>query len=1801
MAFTPAAQPVKPTFCFALMMSIICVLTGVEEQLFRVTPVSVQVKTGEDVFLRCVVDNQQGNVQWTKDGFALGFEREVPGYPRYHYLGDGSKGEHHLVIKGVTLQDDGEYQCQVGPTSASEAMWAAANVTVMVSPVSISVSGVGEGTGTGELIQRVNGAVVEARAGRHLTLECVVRDARPAPSVVWYRNGVTLLHDLHSEEVEVSQHPRRWSVRSRLVVRVEAEDHGQQYSCRALHPALKDSPTSLVASVTLAVLHAPNTPVISGYVTGEALSEGERRLLMCRVMGGNPRPWVTWYRHGRPLNPTSMMKDTVGVSLSIPAASLSIPAASLSIPAASLSIPAAFLSIPTADAHGNNVKEEGVSVAQLVTATREEDGAVYECRVTSQLLERPLITNVTLTVHYPPRRVTVTGPTLAAVGQRLTLTCVTSPANPPASITWMVQGVEVRGGSSSVNQEESGGWVTTSELVHHLLGSHTTTQVTVECRSHHPVADRILTRSWTLDIVRRPASPVVQVEGGDGPEFAAGTRLRFLCTSEGGRPPPAVTMYKNKEELATEIEQDGNVTKARAEVQVVPADNGAEVRCQVTSPATPTPMTARTTIHLRFPASELRVWVKPSKVEAGEEAAIMCESSSSRPAASISWYSQGATLQGATTSHSPGQFGGTVTRSELLVRTATADNGRDFTCNAHNGLGVTLTNNVTLNVLYGPVWLEEPASIVDVEEGEDLVITVAAVANPPPIRYTWWRGPLPVDGVDAEDDGNGQLRMTTVHRQDAGIYSVTAASPRGVLNASFTINVLYGPEGVVATERVIVDEGGSANVSCSAVGNPTPNITWTRDPLNNTSWSDAWWGVGEARLVVEQATRLDTALYYCHASNSVSSAPPVTTALVVTQSPTPPVYSEEEMVGRWWAAEGSGARLDCRVVAAPAPTFRWTINDDRVLLNSHKYFVRLPQLVDGLLEWSSVLEIRKVSAKDYIQYACTAFNSLGSLTTNYTLGPPVPPTVPTHLHVSTVTANTVSLSWTNNDSEVLGFTVRYQAAGSSDYEFVDVRGINASSVIIEGLTSGAEYYFTIQAYSEQGRSHYTSPAVVITMLNMENGVANSSSSSNNNLDQPRIPRLILLLMCLTGAALLVLNISIIVCFVRRHAIKRSASGSSNKTTAVDVFTPPTTPGSAGHDDLKRGRPVDIVAATDNQDIVSVKKEVNPEELGIVSQQVITASARLHASSPLMSHQDTTEKTHQLIKSPTGSHKAVAFMTPPLGVQPVMKETHQLRTTSPLIEHKITRETPHIQVTPPYPSHQVIVSLPHTTLPIACGSPRLSNNSSSHDGEIDMHKENTLTQYDDLSEGNVSESSSDSPIHGKNVASQRVSSVASNIPDVCLKSSRPYEPLIRRHQNESLQQHAEADKVSVSSQLSIDSCVDIHGQTRRGSSPSHPHSKLGSPHPATPHYDTKSRGQRQSQTSPLCLPSKPASQVIYHGQPHIQQQLEDQQLHQQLQEVKPHQHYSAQKPSHQLGHYHLQHQEHTHGPFIEECELQCNRNEHHQDLHRPPHMHGYQKIHERQQRQPLQQQQQQHHHHQQSPEGQQEQQPYQQHQHYHQRSHNPTDNQHYQHRQQLPMQQRYQQEHKLEEQQQLHYFEDHPHHKQLHYPGEHQQLPGIEDSEHRHHLHHTESHQHHPHQHEKNTAHFLPMNEKQHPKDLGLDCCKLESRLCYQEPHHHPHYMQEHSHYDPSARKPLQYETSTCELPHYDPSTCKPVHYEPLPCRHPQYDPSNCNPPQYEPSACEQPQCNPSHLTKYYAYSPKCCHERCRETRLGEVT
>ncbi|KAK7069629.1 hypothetical protein SK128_021259, partial [Halocaridina rubra] len=840
------------------------------------------------------------------------------------------------------------------------------------------------------------------------------------------------------------------------------------------------------------------------------------------------------------------------------------------------------------------------------------------------------------------------------------------------------------------------------------------------------------------------------------------------------------------------------------------------------------------------PPWEVRAWVESEKAEAGQVVSLICQSSSSLPPSIVRWRSGSMTLHGASSSRSPGLYGGTVTRSELEVRALIEDNGRLFICNAENGLATTVTTNITLNVLHGPVWITVPTGTVDVYEKDDLVLTAKANANPLPVRYSWWRGPLMMESVEdnTEEDheGGGQFVMKRVHRQEAGGYSVTASSPRGIVNASFIMNVLYGPETITAAERVTVDEYGSTSVVCSAVGNPSPNITWFKQEDNTSAKEMLSWGINEARLIIESASRATTGFYRCQASNVVATKPPISTAVVVTQAPEPlsEEDKDEEEFMRPWAKIGGTGKLECLVQAAPAPNYRWSIHEDRVLFNSRKYFIKLPQLVDGLVEWSSVLEIRNITEKDYTTYTCTVTNSRGSYVFNHTLGPPVPPNPPQTLNVTSVMGSTAILSWVPSDQGTTpeGYILTYRQKQKEKYEQLEINGEDRSKAKVQNLAPGVLYEFTIQAYNEQGRSEHTLPPVQFTVPGVVEEVASSSS-------QPRVPRLTLLLMSLTGVALLVLNISIIICFVKRFASGRSTSGSSFKTTVSDTYTPASTPGLTAEDEEKDESSDTIIS----QYQISCKSSLDKdnEDSSLITQHIITSEVPRSPKNKLKV-QTSIPLTEQFLNrcSPGSKYKSAL-------INGGVNFSTSSRSSTPKIDSGYTEsvsEWKTIDCSTQLDdniSRRMKVSVHPSDIPDVCPKSPGSNSSLPR---YEPQEESTTMPRDNLT-------------HSPQQSSPSLIQLAERVDDL---GRQP--PMVYRHQD------------NMSPPLAL--------------MPSTPSKLLTVPycHDSSARSSISEKSESQDTSAPCCS-NKPKSQVIYHGQPHIQKQHELEEYQQQLQQFEHH--------------------------------------------------------------------------------------------------------------------------------------------------------------------------------------------------------------------------------------------------------------------------------------------------------------------------
>ena len=76
-------------------------------------------------FLKLFINNS--NDQYLN--FA-GYDRSIPGIPRYAVLGSDDTGNFSLEISDVRLEDDADYECQVGPVNYNRPIRAPAHLTV---------------------------------------------------------------------------------------------------------------------------------------------------------------------------------------------------------------------------------------------------------------------------------------------------------------------------------------------------------------------------------------------------------------------------------------------------------------------------------------------------------------------------------------------------------------------------------------------------------------------------------------------------------------------------------------------------------------------------------------------------------------------------------------------------------------------------------------------------------------------------------------------------------------------------------------------------------------------------------------------------------------------------------------------------------------------------------------------------------------------------------------------------------------------------------------------------------------------------------------------------------------------------------------------------------------------------------------------------------------------------------------------------------------------------------------------------------------------------------------------------------------------------------------------------------------------------------------------------------------------------------------------------------------------------------------------------------------------------------------
>ncbi|PAV74906.1 hypothetical protein WR25_04044 [Diploscapter pachys] len=315
----PVQRPCSyPSIFLLLLILLIRTISTLSQQSIAEGPEDLVTNVGAAVTLKCRVENQKGAVQWMKNGFGLGVDRQLKFFPRYSMAGSIANGEYNLLIENVTVMDDDVYACQISEADSEPAVVSnKAKLTVLVRPTIPRLQKAQHQPDAKE-----GDHILSAIAGEPISHSCISRKGRPPPKIGWaissdsagkhiiswigetrakfghiYRNS-RLDDSLEANVVEdIQRDSIAFSTMSNLTYVLKPEDDNRYLVCMSQHETFPDKVE--VDTVKLSLQYAPRVNLTIVSPPSMHLREEGSALLACNV---DAKPLdnirIRWFRSG---------------------------------------------------------------------------------------------------------------------------------------------------------------------------------------------------------------------------------------------------------------------------------------------------------------------------------------------------------------------------------------------------------------------------------------------------------------------------------------------------------------------------------------------------------------------------------------------------------------------------------------------------------------------------------------------------------------------------------------------------------------------------------------------------------------------------------------------------------------------------------------------------------------------------------------------------------------------------------------------------------------------------------------------------------------------------------------------------------------------------------------------------------------------------------------------------------------------------------------------------------------------------------------------------------------------------------------------------------------------------------------------------------------------------------------------------------------------------------------------------------------------------------------------------------------
>ncbi|NXH26759.1 KIRR1 protein, partial [Myiagra hebetior] len=246
-----------------------------------------------------------------------------------------------------------------------------------------------------------------------------------------------------------------------------------------------------------------------------------------------------------------------------------------------------------------------------------------------------------------------------------------------------------------------------------------------------------------------------------------------------------------------------------------------------------------------------------------------------------------------------------------------------------------------------------------VQEGERVVFTCMATANPEIKGYRWAKG-----GVLIEEATENRYDTQVDHTFFTEPVSCEVHNDIGSTNVSTLVDVHFAPRIVVDPKPTVTDIGSDVTLTCVWSGNPPLTLTWTKKESNMVLSNSN-------QLYLKSVTQADAGQYVCKAIVPRIGVGEREVTLFVNG---PPIISSEPVQ---YAARGDRGKVECFIGSTPPPDrIAWAWKENILEAGTlERYTVERSNTGSGVL---STLTINNVMDADFqTRYNCTAWNSFG--------------------------------------------------------------------------------------------------------------------------------------------------------------------------------------------------------------------------------------------------------------------------------------------------------------------------------------------------------------------------------------------------------------------------------------------------------------------------------------------------------------------------------------------------------------------------------------------------------------------------------------------------------------------------------------------------------------------------------------------------------------------------------------------------------------------------------------------------------